>query len=205
MVLENYYYWFKKVLPESFCRDIIRLAKTQNTSKGLVFGEEKKGWKKTKQGKKLRDSDIVWLRDEWIFRQIYPVIKQANKAAGWNFDINTSESIQFTIYGKNQHYGWHTDCRSLPYDTPKNPNIHGKLRKLSTSIILNDPSEYKGGEFEIEFPIEGKKGYKREVVKQLDSVGSVLVFPSFVKHRVRPVTSGKRYSAVLWYLGSPWK
>ena len=42
--------------------------------------------------------------------------------------------------------------------------------------------------FEIEFPIEGKKGYKREVVKQLDSVGSVLVFPSFVKHRVRPVT-----------------
>ena len=32
------------------------------------------------------------------------------------------------------------------------------------------------------------------MVKQLDSVGSVLVFPSFVRHRVRPVTSGKRYS-----------
>ena len=177
MVLENYYYWFKKVLPESFCRDIIRLAKTQNSSKGLVFGEEKKGWKKTKKGTKLRDSDIVWLRDEWILRQIYPVIKQANKAAGWNFEIDTSESVQFTIYNKNQHYGWHTDSRSLPYDTPKAPHLHGKIRKLSMSLILNDPSEYKGGEFEIEFPVESeKKGYKREKVKQLDSIGSVLVF-----------------------------
>ena len=153
MVLEHYYYWFRKVLPESFCKDVIKLAKKQNSTKGLVFGEEKKGWKKTKEGTKLRDSDLVWLRDEWILRQIYPIIKQANKAAGWNFEINTSESIQFTIYGKNQHYGWHTDCRSVPYDTPKDPNLHGRLRKLSTSIILNDPSEYKGGEFEIEFPI----------------------------------------------------
>ena len=162
MVLEHYYYWFKKVLPESFCRDIIRLAKTQNTSKGLVFGEEKKGWKKTKQGKKLRDSDIVWLRDEWIFRQIYPVIKQANKAAGWNFDINTSESIQFTIYGKNQHYGWHTDCRSLPYDTPKNPNIHGKLRKLSTSIILNDLVNTKEVSLRLSFQLKVKKDIKEK-------------------------------------------
>ena len=39
----------------------------------------------------------------------------------------------------------------------KDLNIHGRLRKLSTSIILNDPNEYKGGEFEIEFPIEGKR------------------------------------------------
>ena len=51
MVLEHYYYWFKKVLPESFCRDIIRLAKTQNTSKGLVFGEEKKVGKKLNREK----------------------------------------------------------------------------------------------------------------------------------------------------------
>ena len=42
MVLEHYYYWFKKVLPESFCRDIIRLAKTQNTSKGLVLEKKKR-------------------------------------------------------------------------------------------------------------------------------------------------------------------
>ena len=62
-------------------------------------------------------------------RQIYRIIKQANKAAGWNFDINTSESIQFTIYGKNQHYVGTLTVTSLPYDTPKNLNIHGKLKK----------------------------------------------------------------------------
>ena len=54
MVLEHYYYWFRKVLPESFCRDIIRLAKTQNTSKGLVFGEEKKVGKKLNREKTTR-------------------------------------------------------------------------------------------------------------------------------------------------------
>ena len=35
--------------------------------------------------------------------------------------------------------------------------------------------------------------------------GSIIVFPSFVWHRVKPVTSGTRYSLVVWHLGRSFK
>jgi hypothetical protein len=35
--------------------------------------------------------------------------------------------------------------------------------------------------------------------------GSIIVFPSFLWHRVKPVTRGVRYSLVLWHLGYPFK
>lgn len=206
MVLENYYFWFKNVIPSNVCNDIIKFATTQNKTPGLIHGEEKfNNSKKSKEGLKLRDSDVVWLRDEWVFQELHPFAHEANKMANWNFELDRSESVQFTIYGKNQHYGWHVDANAKVYDCPNDLTLHGKTRKLSMSVILNDPKEYKGGEFEIEYPTEDKKGYRTEIVKQLDSIGSVLVFPSFVRHRVRPVTKGVRYSAVIWFIGRPFK
>ena len=40
---------------------------------------------------------------------------------------------------------------------------------------------------------------------EIKSQGSLVVFPSFVKHRVKPVTKGTRYSLVIWNLGQPYK
>ena len=41
--------------------------------------------------------------------------------------------------------------------------------------------------------------------KEILPKGSIIVFPSFVWHRVKPVTSGTRYSLVVWHLGRPFK
>ena len=41
--------------------------------------------------------------------------------------------------------------------------------------------------------------------KEILPKGSVIVFPSFVWHRVKPVTKGVRYSLVMWNLGYPFK
>ena len=41
--------------------------------------------------------------------------------------------------------------------------------------------------------------------KEIRPRGSIVVFPSFVWHRVKPVTSGTRYSLVIWNLGYPWR
>jgi PKHD-type hydroxylase len=41
--------------------------------------------------------------------------------------------------------------------------------------------------------------------KETLSKGSIIVFPSFVWHRVKPVTKGTRYSLVMWNLGYPFK
>jgi PKHD-type hydroxylase len=35
--------------------------------------------------------------------------------------------------------------------------------------------------------------------------GSIVVFPSFVWHRVKPVVEGTRYSLVIWNCGYPFK
>ena len=35
--------------------------------------------------------------------------------------------------------------------------------------------------------------------------GSIVVFPSHLWHRVKPVTRGTRYSLVVWHLGYPFK
>ena len=41
--------------------------------------------------------------------------------------------------------------------------------------------------------------------KEILPKGSIIVFPSFVWHRVKPVTKGTRYSLVMWNLGYPFK
>ena len=41
--------------------------------------------------------------------------------------------------------------------------------------------------------------------KEILTKGSIIVFPSHVWHRVKPVTSGTRYSLVVWSIGDPFK
>ena len=41
--------------------------------------------------------------------------------------------------------------------------------------------------------------------KELENKGDLIVFPSHLWHRVRPVTSGKRLSLVVWFIGPPFK
>jgi PKHD-type hydroxylase len=68
--------------------------------------------------KKKRNSNIVWLNDKWIYKEIHPYVHEANKLAGWNFDWNFSESCQFTKYKlKSAFYDWHMlIALDKPYD-----------------------------------------------------------------------------------------
>jgi PKHD-type hydroxylase len=70
-------------------------------------------------------------------------------------------------------------------------------RKLSFSLILSNPNEYIGGDFEI---LIGKKSSPI-----IQTRGRVIAFPSFVMHRVTPLTSGVRKSIVFWALGPKFK
>ena len=109
------------------------------------------------------------------------------------------EKAQFTIYGKNQYYGWHHDQFENPHNYPQYPDMNGKIRKLSMSILLNDPKEYEGGVLEFDTP----NGIFK--CKELIQKGSLVIFPSFIKHRVTPITKGKRLSLVSWTLGYPYR
>jgi len=156
-----------------------------------------------------RKSDIVWMNDTWLYKEIHPYIKEANIKAGWNFDWDFSESCQFTRYGPGQYYGWHCDSWDTPYNKPEDSNSHGKIRKLSVTISLSNPDEYEGGN--LEFDMRNQKDWEQDKKKAIHECteirprGSIIVFPSFVWHRVAPVTKGTRYSLVVWNLGYPFR
>jgi PKHD-type hydroxylase len=205
MILENYYWYFTNVIPKKTCEDIIKFANNQKdklATTGKFSDTEKLTKKQLKDLKKSRDSNVIWLNEPWVYNEITPWIHQANISAKWNFKINWFESCQFTKYKLNQFYDWHPDSFSVPYNNKDN-NFNGKIRKLSVTVSLSDPKDYKGGELEFDFRNNdnGKPNIKKctEILPQ----GSVVVFPSFVWHRVKPVTEGTRYSLVIWSLGDP--
>ena len=110
---------------------------------------------------------------------------------------------QFTKYNKGQYYDWHCDSWERAYDKPGTPS-HGKTRKLSVTLSLSDEKDYKGGELEFDFRnMDPDKKRNTGICKEIRPKGSLVVFPSFVWHRVRPVKKGSRYSLVIWSLGRP--
>ena len=218
MNLQNYYYYFKSALTPKMCDEIIKYGKEHDPQMAITGGSDDDRNKKAdgtlkksaiKNIQKKRKSDIVWMNDRWIYKEIHPYIHEANAKAGWNFQWDFSESCQFTKYGVGQYYGWHTDSWTKPYDKKNDTNSHGKIRKLSVTISLNDPDEYDGGNLEFDFrndiDFERNRKHKAKACTEIRPRGSIIIFPSFVWHRVAPVTRGTRYSLVIWNLGWPFK
>jgi len=210
MNLNNNYWYFESALTPKFCDEIIAYANSQKEVMARTggYGNKKLNKEEVKNLQRKRKSDLVWLNDTWIYKELHPYVHEANRAAGWNFDWDRSESCQFTKYKLNQYYDWHCDSWDKPYDKPDTPE-HGKIRKLSMTCQLTDGSEYEGGELEFDFrnydPHMREEAKHLKQAKEILSKGSIIVFPSFLWHRVKPVTKGTRYSLVVWNLGYPFK
>jgi len=208
MNLQNYFWYFKKAVPDHICDDIIKYGLQIKEEMAVTggYGDQKLNRKQVKDLKKKRDSNIVWLSESWIYKELHPYIRQANTNAGWNFQWDFSEACQFTKYNKGQYYDWHCDSWERSYNKPNDPQSHGKIRKLSVTLSLSDNKDYKGGELEFDLRnIDPDKKRNTMVCKEIRPKGSMVVFPSFLWHRVRPVTKGSRYSLVIWNLGWPFK
>ena len=208
MNLSNYYWYFQSAIPERICNEIIKyglghkdnIAITGNFGRNRNLKEQPLNKKELKNLKNKRNSTIAWLNDSWIHKEIHPFIRIANQSAGWNFQWEWSESCQFTKYKKNQHYGWHCDSWETSYQEPG--TYKDKTRKLSSILILSDPKDYSGGDLEFDFRnVDPAKKRNTKICTEIRSKGSIVIFPSFVWHRVKPVKKGIRYSLVNWHLG----
>lgn len=137
----------------------------------------------------IRSSKTGWVdltpETAFIYDNLAYIARQLN---GQFFDLDIwgfVEHLQYTVYdGKNDHYTWHLDRGGTTAQAP---------RKLSMVLQLSDPSEYEGGDLEI------FEGPEPTVVKK--EKGLVVAFPSFVLHRVTPVTKGIRKTLVVWLTG----
>ena len=103
----------------------------------------------------------------------------------FRFEVEMFEALQLARYEIGMYYDWHIDL---------GPGVTGN-RKLSISVQLSDPDSYEGGDL----MLENGEGIENFVASR--DIGSVIVFPSFMKHRVTPVTKGVRHSLVAWASG----
>ena len=198
--LEHTYFAYPKGITEKICDDIITEGESKIINTGLIADaplvrEESKRNKSFKALTKIRNSQTAWLNNYWIYKEIRPFIWASNKQARWNLDYDTVQDFQFTKYdgSSKQHYTRHAD------DAPKNPG--DKYRKLSTTVMLSDPKDFEGGD--LEFYNYSPPGRKNKILKtnKIKQKGTIISFPSFVIHRVLPVTKGIRYSLVIWHQG----
>ena len=147
---------------------------------------------KNKFDSKIRSSSHRWLyTDSWVAGMLAHFISSANKSF-FNFDLEEwHDQIQFTVYQPpKDQYGWHIDL------TEKQKRVF--VRKLSIVMCLSSKDNYGGGELQLFHPTKKCKTFK------LDA-GDVIIFPSIVSHRVKPVTWGRRISLVGWYGGPPFR
>jgi PKHD-type hydroxylase len=254
MDLTNTYWWWNKAISQENCERIIKLGtekieklklENQSTSAITQGRTHKQGLpnakpmadltieeiklknpdqENVKENNYIRDSEVCWLNEPWMYEMILPFIHQANENAGWKYEIDQCEDFQFTVYQPGGFYGWHTDSGSdhfsaykkyIPEVSPvgedglmidhytPNDNWVGKIRKISMTINLNFPGEYEGGNLKIDFGPHSPNRY-HEVI-EIRPQGSMIVFPSYIHHQVTPITRGTRCSLVLWCLGKPFK
>ena len=137
----------------------------------------------------IRTSDQSWLCwDTWIAGIMHNIFLSANNDY-FKYDLDHFDSgIQATRYEVGQKYEWHIDDIGI---------VEGKQRKLSMSLVLE--SEFKGGELEI-FDADKHTTLSFDI-----KPGNIVIFPSWISHRVQPVTSGTRYSLVAWMNGPEFK
>jgi PKHD-type hydroxylase len=183
---------FKTGFDKNEIKKILKDIKDVPFVDGTTFGE-----KGVPVDTKQRKSKVKWLQQNekfaWIYEKILGMCEDANNKL-WNFNIHAlPEMMQYTEYDAKDkgHYDWHQDI---------GPDI-GSLRKISVTVQLSDNDEYEGGHLEYYSggPMEGP------FFRAHRGVGTTFCFPSYMLHRVTPVTKGMRKSLVLWIGGSSYK
>ena len=182
----SHYAYFKNVFHPTELDAINQLWNEKKSAKAEIYGMD------SENPDDYRKSKVTFLdyniTNKWIFDKIARLAAQINSER-YHFDIvGIYESLQLAEYSEGDFFDWHLDFG----------NGFSSKRKLSLSIQLSDSDEYEGGD--LQFLLGGSKTENAPREK-----GSVIVFPSFILHRVTKITSGKRKSIVGWISGRPYR
>jgi PKHD-type hydroxylase len=162
--------------------------------------------------KEIRDTGVAWLPTaHWIAPFLMYYVDRANRE-NFFFDVYgiDGEILQYTVYGPGKFYNWHRDD-SLDNKLTAHPPTHTEVRpdltlnntrelcrKLSFSLLLSDPDDYEGGQFQL-------MGYDNKMYEVPQKKGTLIIFDSTTLHRVRPIKKGTRKSLVGWVVGPRWR
>ena len=201
--------WYKTQLPSdilnTFNKDVNSRDTASILNRSTVVDEEKVS------NRNIRKSKNFWIStNHWIGGWIWFYIQKLNRE-NFKYDIIDidGDQIQYTHYDTGDYYHWHSDTELSVYQADMksirstdesgivNTNIE-YVRKLSFTLQLSSPDDYTGGELQfLDFSNESFFAPKDQ--------GSIIVFDSRIRHRVRKVKSGARKSLVGWVVGPRWR
>jgi len=162
-----------------------------------------------------RNARNAWIPTTyWIGGFLWHYVQRANRE-NFLYDLTNidGESLQYTVYGEGEYYGWHNDAGLSTHYKPLSTGNRGnggdiasdfinenceRVRKLSFSLLLSDPDTYEGGNLQL--LDETGKSYIAPRQR-----GVIILFDSRCNHRVTKVTKGVRKSIVGWTVGPRWK
>ena len=169
------------------CNQIIASGRAQKPQEAQVGMNKPGGGTDTKK----RVTTISWIPFKemgHMYQDLNLFIQKTNENHFGFGDIRVTENAQFTEYPEGGFYDWHMDCDvNMTHEPP--------VRKISMTVLLNDPSEFEGGHLELMAP--GKFAELKQ--------GHAIIFASFLNHRVNPVTRGIRQSLVVWFGGKAFR
>ena len=165
------------------CEALVRLAEGYQAKDGTI-GSRYEG------NRDIRKSEVWFLAEDestrWVFERFAFAIGHVNQ--GYQFELEgIDRGVQIARYVDRGHYDWHIDVGTAELSR----------RKLSISVQLSDPSTYDGGDLQFHMP-------NLDTAK-MRGQGALIAFPSYLEHRVAPVTRGVRYSLVAWIAGPPFR
>jgi len=174
---------FQSALDQKSCELIIEKFKEIPPMDGTTFNGDKDH----------RKSVVRWVSGQWELQQL--LLRYVNIANATTFNVDIQQEMNEMQFGEYDasyggKYDWHHDVN---WENERNYD-----RKLSIVVQLSDQLDYEGGRFEFS---EVQSPHELMWEKQ----GSVLIFPSYLVHRVTPVTRGTRYSLVSWVRGTRWR
>jgi len=185
--------YFKSHFPADYCQHIIDVALTREAAQATIGTSDG-----VKPDNSFRRSAIRFVNKgdpqlDFLFDELWKLAIRANQ--DW-FDVHISKMDYYQIaeYDSAEagEYKTHHDIFYMNGD----PYYH---RKLSCVIQLSDPSTYEGGNLVFEHVAQHPNA------EEMRQRGTVIFFPSFVRHAALPVTAGKRYSVAAWFDGPKWR
>jgi|LauGreSBDMM110SN_4_FD.fasta_scaffold00908_2 PKHD-type hydroxylase len=171
----------------------IEFGEIQNIKKQLAELELSQATVSGEIAKETRSCKIAWIpyTDEWswLYGRVYDLALWANGEAFKFEPLDFTEPIMYCEWESGDHFDWHVDIGDIhPYSS----------RKLAVTVQLSDSDDYRGGN--LEFASSPNPEYWYTVSR---AAGSVVIYPTYLTHRITPVTSGVRKSLVFWLGGIP--
>jgi Rps23 Pro-64 3,4-dihydroxylase Tpa1-like proline 4-hydroxylase len=184
---KEFYYdaiWYQTKIPDSIVTEIEKCVRDFPLEDAKIGNQIK-----STENKNIRKNKVSFFPGtSWVASFCYYYIKRSN-AENFQYDLSefySGDCLQYTVYEEGEYYNWHVDSVG-----PEN----GFTRKLSFSLQLSNEDEYDGGELQI-MDTFGNSTYFAPKER-----GTIIIFDSRVKHRVRKIKRGTRKSIVGWVMG----